>query len=396
MSDQLLTTLVPMLTDRPKARFNVFDVMRHGTHEKQLSNVFAWLLDADGTHGLGNAFQRIFVAAVNRELSDLGQDQIPDDFFGVRQEVNTAADGQTDDIADIVLDGGNTTIVIENYWTSDGHGHNYDGYLEYGARLSGRSVVVLLCEVEARTSLAGGWEQAPVVLYATLLDDVAEHVRSLATYRTQNVEQFYFIENMHRHFTNRTALSMDRESLVTFIDALCRGGEAEKFGATKQDDVARELGDRLREEAVQRYGEGRDLLGRAKGVLRDYCIATLARQLNDSIGRETYSSAETPWRGQYQWTVIMAAPEMDRHNQLYLQLGPSAWYAVNNPSRPGWNGELDGVMARAIARSPDYKRVLVATRNGRVTQSSVSIVEILEGLSPDDTRLRDEIMTLIR
>jgi len=394
--DELLGILVPMLTDRPKGRFNVFDVMHHGTHEKQLSNVFAWLLDPKGTHALGDAFQRIFVTAVNHELGDLGQDRITEDYYGVRQEVNTAPRGLGEDIADIVLDGSQTTIVIENYWTSDGHGHSYCGYRDYGARQTARSVVVMLCETEARASLTRDWEQAPVVLYATLLNGVYAHVQSLVRYRTENVEQFYFIENMHRHFTNRMALSMNREGLVNFIDAVCQGGEAERFGWTKQENAARGLGDRLREEAIHRYGESRETLGHAKGLLRDYCAATLTSQLNDAIGKELYLTASTPWRGQYQWTVIMDAPETEESSQLFLQLGPSAWYSVNNPKHPGWSSELDADMAKAIVERPDYRRVHVATRGGRVIQSPVSIVEVLNGLSADDTRLRDATLSLIR
>ena len=123
-----------MLTDRPKRRFNVFDVMHHGTHEKQLSNVFAWLLDVEGTHGLGETFQRIFLAEVNLGLRLMGRDMIADDSYGVRQEVNTSVSGDGEDIADIVLDGSHTTIVVENYFTSDGHGHGYWTYLGFGAR----------------------------------------------------------------------------------------------------------------------------------------------------------------------------------------------------------------------------------------------------------------------
>lgn len=134
MPDHLLTVLAPMLTHRPQRRFNVFDVMHHGTHEKQLSNVFAWLLKADATHGLGSAFQRIFVEEVNRQLGEKGREPIPDQAFGVRQEQNTAPVGEPADIADIVLDGDDTTIVIENYGVPDGHEHSYQGYLGYGAR----------------------------------------------------------------------------------------------------------------------------------------------------------------------------------------------------------------------------------------------------------------------
>jgi len=59
--EQLVTRLLPVLAKKPQEEFNVFDVMRYGGHERQLSDVFAWLLDADGTHKLGDAFLRIFI-----------------------------------------------------------------------------------------------------------------------------------------------------------------------------------------------------------------------------------------------------------------------------------------------------------------------------------------------
>ena len=58
MSHDVITRLLPVLGISGEARFNVFDVMHHGTHEKQLSNVFAWLLDPDGTHCLGDNSRR--------------------------------------------------------------------------------------------------------------------------------------------------------------------------------------------------------------------------------------------------------------------------------------------------------------------------------------------------
>ena len=64
----MVTALVPSLSRSLAEQFNVFREMHHGTHEKQLSNVFAWLLPVDGTHELGDAFQRLFVEQVNRGL----------------------------------------------------------------------------------------------------------------------------------------------------------------------------------------------------------------------------------------------------------------------------------------------------------------------------------------
>lgn len=88
VNDQLVTILLPALVGRTAPPFNVFDVMHHGTHEKQLSNVFAWLLDREGTHGLGDHFQRAFIDAVNRGRP--GTPMIPMGSFSVRQEVNIA------------------------------------------------------------------------------------------------------------------------------------------------------------------------------------------------------------------------------------------------------------------------------------------------------------------
>ena len=61
IAPELVTALVPSLSRSLAEQFNVFRVMHHGTHEKQLSNVFAWLLDPEGTHELRDAPQRLFL-----------------------------------------------------------------------------------------------------------------------------------------------------------------------------------------------------------------------------------------------------------------------------------------------------------------------------------------------
>lgn len=118
MNDELVTTLLPILAKRSEEEFNVLAVMHHGTHEKQLSNVIAWLLDAEGTHKLRDAFLRIFLDNVNGARG--GSDSIPPGSFSVRQEVNTSAPDLPMDIADLVLEDGRTVIVVENYHTSSG------------------------------------------------------------------------------------------------------------------------------------------------------------------------------------------------------------------------------------------------------------------------------------
>ena len=66
MRDDLVTGILPVLGRSSELGFNVFDVMHHGLHEKQISNVFRWLLDAGATHRMGDKFTRIFMDEVNR------------------------------------------------------------------------------------------------------------------------------------------------------------------------------------------------------------------------------------------------------------------------------------------------------------------------------------------
>lgn len=139
--DEMVTAMVPSLSRSLAEQFNVLRVMHHGTHEKQLSNVFAWLLRADGTHELGDAFQRIFVEHVNRQLPT--SEQLPGGEYRVMQEVDTSGhEDLSRDIADIVLTSDHASLVVENYESSDGHGHGYDRYLAHGAMGGRQSVVV--------------------------------------------------------------------------------------------------------------------------------------------------------------------------------------------------------------------------------------------------------------
>ncbi len=117
--------------------------MHHGLHEKQISNVFRWLLEEDGTHGFGSGFTEIFIEQINAARA--GSEPLPASGYVVRQEVNTATSAMGADIADLVLDGADSRIVVENYFTSDGHGHVFHGYRSYSERLGKRGEVVLLC-----------------------------------------------------------------------------------------------------------------------------------------------------------------------------------------------------------------------------------------------------------
>ena len=61
---------------RPRT-FNPFDVLRYSDYEIRHSNVLAWLLQPDETHGLGGAFIRDFTTALNDEAGRQGIRPVP-------------------------------------------------------------------------------------------------------------------------------------------------------------------------------------------------------------------------------------------------------------------------------------------------------------------------------
>jgi hypothetical protein len=189
VDEQLVMALLPVLAKKPQEEFNVFNVMRYGGHEKQLSDIFAWLLEADGTHNLGDAFLRIFIDEVNRGIRDA--EPIGYGTYGMRQEVNTTEAGDGGDIADLILEDDKTVLVIENYYTSSGHGHSYDGYLSFGEREGKRSVVVLLCVTQNSAEQSDGWEKASVVTYSSLVQRLVNHVVSDEGYKRDCAAQYY-------------------------------------------------------------------------------------------------------------------------------------------------------------------------------------------------------------
>ena len=212
----MVTALVPSLSKSLAEQFNVFRVMRHGTHEKQLSNVFAWLLRDAGTHELGDAFQQMFVEHVNRAL--LSEDPLPTTGYRVLQEVDTSGpEALGKDFADIVLSGTEASIVVENFESSDGHGHNYRGYLEYGEQGDRRSVVVLLCARRESHRQVEGWQQAVVVTYAELLEGLKEHVADHPGWRRQCPQQLFFseVKGALKRYAQQTLMVQVNDALET-------------------------------------------------------------------------------------------------------------------------------------------------------------------------------------
>jgi hypothetical protein len=335
-------------------------------------------------------FQRIFIDALNRGRPE--QDRLSYGPYLVRQEVNTSDTGADRDIADLVLENDQERLVVENYFTSDGHGHCYENYLTYALGEGRRGLVALLCRDEDSSRQTSGWQQAAVVTYDDVVARLHHRIDVDRDYQHQNPESYSFIDQMHRKFSRgRGRGRMEDRDLLDFLSAMCATGEARRYRDQPQDMAAKRFADDLAEQALERFSEGRELLQRIKGKLKRFCAEDLRRQLNDTLGPDFVPRVNAAYAGIYQWTVnLEVADEGETFGEARLQLkfGPSAWFA--NEEDPNWQRSVD----RGLA---DYSRLFLTRAKLReIRQSTVTLNEVLDGLQPDDLRLHDEIVELWR
>jgi hypothetical protein len=382
--EQMVLALVPSLSRSLANRFNVFRVMHHGTHEKQISNVFAWLLRADSTHCLGDAFQQIFVEQVNRALPDGAQ--LPTTGYRVEQEVDTSGhEALGKDVADIVLLCAGASLVVENFESSDGHGHDYHRYLAYGAADGKQSVVVLLCARREAHRQTNGWEQAIVLTYADLLEPLRAHVDGDAAWRKAHRQQDFFIDQLVEHFMEGSG-SMNDEQRIAFITSMCDTGESSRYGHRPQEVAAREFAELLAQHAKRQFEEGRNTLARVKKALKRFAEQTLVEQVNGAFEKKDITAVEARFVGQWEWCVTLLRANSEP--AVFLEFGPTA--VVENGRAP------------EPLVHPDYTRVFVTRpasgRDGidQIIQTDVGLGEVLAGLAAGDARLRDAVVAAIR
>lgn len=381
--DEIVAALVPSMTTSLAARFNLFRVMHHGTHEKQLSNIFAWLLDAEGTHGLGEAFQELFVSQINHQLPD--DKHLHTTGYTVAQEVDTSGVGdRVRDIADIVLSDSKASIVIENFESSDGHGHNYFRYLAHGALGDRRSVVVLLCVRREPYRLTDGWEKAILITYSDVLELLAQLVKGEPAWSTTHPEQLFFLSQLIDNFTE-SPRAMSHVEQVAFVSMMCQTGESRRFGQRPQERAAQEFADEVARHARQRFADGRQALGSLKRALKSYAQHTLSAQLNLALPEGPIVEVSTGFVGRWEWCVMLGRGA--EYPDLFIEFGPTA--VVENDR------------VRDPLGSPDYSKVFITRRAATVAegidliaQTDVGLEEVLGGLSSDDYRLRDALVAL--
>lgn len=399
MPYDLVTGLLPALGRSRLLGFNVFDVMHHGGHEKQISNVFRWLLNSEGTHYLGDRFVRIFIDEVN-QARGVECKPFPYEGYWVTQEVNTSRLGEGADIADLVLESGTAVLVIENYFVSDGHDHDYGRYMRYAERDRKQGAVLFLCQERDSTLQTDGWENAPVLTYRQLVRRLFDEVEGDEAYKRENPDAYSFITQMHRKYVKGRG-DVEEQDILDFVIAMCDTGEVERYGWQRHEEAAGQFASDVAELAKERFDEGRGLLQRAKERLRNYSDGPLRRQLDESLGDGFVRRVSAKASGIYQWTIgfWLAAdssdvgeaptPEIDTEDgpRLQVKFGPSAWYA--NEQEPYFKRKVDPDTA-------EYLRLfLTRVDTHEIRQSDVTIQEVLEGLEPTDNRLHDEIVRLL-
>lgn len=382
-----VTDLVPPLSKSLAEQFNVFRVMHHGTHEKQLSNVFAWLLAPEATHELGDAFQRLFLSRVNAALPR--GETLPGSGYRVMQEVDTrssdeiAAGGERD-IADIVLSRPDAAVVVENFETSDGHGHDYHRYLAYGESGGRPAVVVLLSHRHEAYRLRDGWETAVLITYADVLRDLDVHVERDRRWRERHPDQHFFIRQMIEHFVEGPA-AVNTDEQIRFIKTMCETGESARYGHRPLERAAQEFSDLVAEYARRQFEDSRAILAEVKDRLRSFARTVLTDQINGAIRHGSVERVTTPFAGQWEWCV-----ELQRSDQLpaiFLEYGPTA--------------VVENSRVRIPLGAPDYSRVFITLQHpsgegiATIAQTEVSLADVLNGLGRDDHRLRDAILSLL-
>jgi hypothetical protein len=384
--DRAVTQLIPSLSRSLAEQFNVFRVMHHGTHEKQLSNVFAWLLRPDGTHHLGDRFQQVFLARVNEGLPVEGR--LPHSGYDhVAQEVDTVGDpvlGKKD-IADIVLTRTDARVVIENYGTSDGHDHAYSNYRDFGMQDGRRAAVVLLCiRHDQDRQLASGWGEAVVTTYEALLGDLRALVAADKAWREANREQSFFLDQLFDHFLEGpSAMSLDDR--LAFLKTMCETGESARYGYRPQDTASEEFANLVAQHARQQFDDGRRVLGTIKRALQSHAKHTLTTQLNDLWTSGRVVRVDVPYQGKWEWCVVLR--RADDQPNLFITFGPTAVVENEQVAEP--------------LTAPDYGKVFIGRQAAegeaveQHVQTGVGLDEVLASLRADDTRLRDAVVALL-
>ena len=146
--------------------FNLFDVLRNAEYEIRHSNVLAWLLDPDESHGIGNAFLREFVRYLHERADDANVARMPEIFGDEPHRIRVARELDDVDVTIFVEEPANVLVAIENKMEEMSSAHvkqarDYDSKLrrKYADQYCIQSVLL--------TTSRDGRPSEPDLLYAS-------------------------------------------------------------------------------------------------------------------------------------------------------------------------------------------------------------------------------------
>jgi hypothetical protein len=202
-----LTALEALLS-----RFNIFRVLRAANHEIRHSNMLAWLLTPDESHGLGDRFFRRWlmqlVHTADEELKNLLGLPSPIEIDALDIEsVEVARERENIDLLIIVqtIDGASWVICIENKVESAQHSNQLKRYREIVERRHGESehrIFVLLTkhaeDPEDTGFIASSYELIETVLRSCLderKDTIGPEPRLLISQYLELLEEDFVAES---------------------------------------------------------------------------------------------------------------------------------------------------------------------------------------------------------
>lgn len=269
--------------------------------------------------------------------------------------------------------------MIENYYVSDGHGHSYTNYYTHGLSLGARrSVVILLCQDVDTNLLVEGWEKAPIVTYSNMLKRLMEDMGQDQRYRDENRRQAWFLVEVSERFIKGD--KVHDQTVENFIKALSDTGAAGLYGAATAEERFLK---KIQEEAQRKYTASREALHRVKHDLKSYLAANLS-VFDDGLGVGAFREASLPFKGIFQWIIVLEGNQ----SPVHISFGPSIW-SENTVDRDGsWDHKIVDA---------DYSRLFIGDTGSRTLhQSSVTISDVLRGLTPENNTLIDEIVAAVR
>lgn len=175
---------------------------------------------------------------------------------------------------------------------------------------------------------------------------------------------------------------MHLEDTIDFLAVTCETGESARYGHRPRNVTTNEFVDLIAEHARRQLDDSRTALATIKHRVREYSRFTLMGQVNAMVPEGPIEKVVTRFVGQGEWTVELQ--RASSHRTIFLQFGPTAVVEQQRALHP--------------AEDPDYSRLFV-TLDGEtgaaartIVPTDVHLLEIIDGLAPDDVRLRDAVL----